>query len=129
MSSAVLDASAILAYLHREPGGELVVRYLSAAFASAVNVAEVGTRLADRGMTDDKVRQAITDLGMAIAPFDEDQAYASAALRGATRHIGLSLGDRACLALAQRLGLPAVTADGAWAGLDVGVEVRVIREG
>ena len=128
MSNVVADASAILAYLHREPGGEVAARHLPGAVVSAVNLAEVGARLADRGVPDEAARQAIETLGMTITAFDEDLAYASAALRPATRRLGLSLGDRACLAVARQLAAPVLTADRAWTELDIGVEVRLIRD-
>jgi len=128
VSKIVVDSSALLARLHREPGAEVVAPYLSAALVSAVNLAEVGARLADGGMPEKVARQAIESLGVSVAPFDEDLAYASAALRLATRRRGLSLGDRACLALALERSLPVLTADRAWAELDIGVEVRLIRD-
>ena len=128
MSSVVLDASAVLAFLQREPGGAVVAEHLSAAVISAVNVAEVATRLSDRGIPDGGAREAISALRLEIAAFDHELAYTSAALRPATRRLGLSLGDRACLALAKREGLPALTADRAWASLDVGVEIHLVRD-
>ena len=128
MDSVVLDASAALAVLKHEPGDDVVKRYVPGAIMSAVNVAEAGTKLAERGMEEDGVRVAIATLGLEIVAFDGDQAHACSSLRATTRHKGLSLGDRACLVLAKRLGLPALTADRIWAELDVGVEVRLIRE-
>ncbi len=128
MSDLVADASAILACLHGEPGGEVAARHLPGAVVSAVNLAEVGARLADRGVPDEAARRAIVSLGMVIAPFDEDLAYASAALRPATRRLGLSLGDRACLALARQLAAPVLTADRAWSELEIGVEVMLVRD-
>lgn len=127
MSNFVLDASAILAVLHREPGGEVVVPLASGALVSAVNVAEAGARLADWDMRDGEARRAILELGIVVVPFDAELAFDSSALRTPTRRWGLSLGDRACLALAKREGLPALTADHAWLDLDIGVEVRLIR--
>jgi PIN domain nuclease of toxin-antitoxin system len=128
VSSVVLDASAVLAFLQREPGGAVVAEHLSTAVISAVNVAEVASRLSDRGVPDGGAREAISALRLEIAAFDHDLAYASAALRPATRRLGLSLGDRACLALAKRERLPALTADRAWASLDMGVEIRLVRD-
>ena len=128
MSSVVLDASAVLAILQREPGSAVVAEHLSTAVISAVNVAEVASRLSDRGVPDGGAREAISALRLEIAVFDHELAYASAALRPATRRLGLSLGDRACLALAKREGLPALTADRAWASLDMGVEIRLVRD-
>ncbi len=73
------------------------------------------------------IREAIDTLNLVIVPFDAELAYLTGLLRTATRAAGLSLGDRACLALAQRLSAPVLTADQAWKGLDVGVEIRHIR--
>lgn len=126
--SVVLDASAVLALLHREPGAEVVESNLANAMISAVNVAEVATRLADRGMSDADIRDVVVALGMTVVSFDDGSAYAAASLRPKTRNFGLSLGDRACLSLASHLSLPALTADRMWADVEVGVEVRQIRE-
>ncbi len=95
---------------------------------SAVNVAEVVSKLADTGMNVAEVRSLVDTLGLEVAPFDEELAHATGMLRPSTRRKGLSLGDRACLALARHLALPALTADRSWAELDVGVEVTLIRE-
>ena len=127
MSRAVLDASAILAFLRGEPGADVVSGYRGDAIVSAVNVAEAGARLADFGAGPSEVRRSIALMSVEIVPFDEEQAHAAADIRGTTRHRGLSLGDRACLQLAVRRGLPAVTADRLWAEVDTGVEVRLIR--
>ncbi|MDP6351136.1 MAG: type II toxin-antitoxin system VapC family toxin [Alphaproteobacteria bacterium] len=128
MTRAVLDASAILAFLHGEPGASVVEARLADGVASAVNVAEAGARLSDWGMGEAEIRAAITVLGIEIVPFDHTAAYASAALRPITRGAGLSIGDRACLALAGQLAAPAVTADRVWANLDTGIEIELIRE-
>lgn len=93
----------------------------------AVNHAEVVTKLVDDGWTEDAARELLSVWSTDILPFDEATAYEAGLLRGATRHLGLSLGDRACLALARRLSASVLTADRAWAGLDVGVPVEVIR--
>ena len=126
MSRVVLDASAMLAFLNGEPGGEVVDGYLGGAAASAVNVAEVGARLSDLGASLAEVQRAIALMAMEIVAFDAEQAYAAAGIRSAT-HV-LSLGDRACVQLAARRGLPAVTADRAWAELEVDVDVKLIRD-
>ncbi len=94
---------------------------------SAVNVAEVATRLSDVGMPDEEVRAIVRDLNMEIMNFDGASAFGTAALRAATRSKGLSLGDRACLALAAANNVPAMTADRNWRSLDVGIEVLMIR--
>ena len=127
MSRAVLDASAILAFLRGEPGADVVSGYRGDAMVSAVNVAEAGARLADFGASPAEVRWSVSLMSLEIVPFDEEQAHAAADIRGATRHLGLSLGDRACLQLAARRGLPAVTADRLWIEAETGVEIRLIR--
>lgn len=127
MTRAVLDASAILALIHGEPGADVVDDALSGALVSAVNVAEVATRLSDAGMPDEEVRATVRDLHMEIVSFDGDLAFGSAALRSATRSKGLSLGDRACLALAAANDALALTADRGWRQLDIGIEIRLIR--
>lgn len=127
MTQAVLDASAILAYLKAEPGADAVRPHLPGATASAVNVAEAGSKLVDRGMGEHDMRAAIAGLGLNVVAFDESAALAAATLCARTRKSGLSLGDRACLALGMARNLPVLTADRSWAGLDLGVEIRLIR--
>jgi PIN domain nuclease of toxin-antitoxin system len=128
VSSAVLDASALLALLNEEPGQEEVERVLiSGAVVSAVNFSEVVARLADAGMPEAALREALEGLELNVVAFDRELAYRAGLLRGATREHGLSLGDRACLALAASNRCPAITADRAWESLDVGVAVRLIR--
>jgi ribonuclease VapC len=127
MADCVLDASAVLARLRQERGSDVVQARASGAFISAVNYAEVIGKLIDLGVSHDAVSIAVGDLELAILPFDEIDAARAGALRAVTRHRGLSLGDRACVALAERLGLPVLTADRAWAELDLGVEVVLIR--
>lgn len=123
----VLDASALLAALHGEPGGDQVKTRLDRAAISSVNWAEVVQKGLARGLAVEGLREDLEALGLAILPFTPEDAEASAQLWPRTRALGLSLGDRACLALALRLGLPALTADQAWEHLEVGVDVRVVR--
>ncbi len=127
MNSVVLDASAIIAFLLQEPGAAIVGEYLTDGIASAVNIAEVVTRLSDLDMGDVQIRRSMSVLGLEIRPFDLEAAYAVAVMRAKTRNKGLSLGDRACLALANQLGVPALTADRVWAELDIDVEIQLIR--
>jgi PIN domain nuclease of toxin-antitoxin system len=127
MASYVLDASALLAVIHREPGEDIVRRNSLGSIASAVNIAEAGAHLADRSEDEATLRSYIEIAGIEIEPFDAELAFISAALRTATRSQGLSLGDRACLALARRRRLPVLTADTAWARLSIGVEIELIR--
>ncbi len=123
----VLDASALLALLLRETGAEAVRGLLlGGGWISAVNWSETRQKLAQRG-----VRPATTDhlplLGLRVEPFGVADAEACADMFALTRGAGLSLGDRACLALAARLGGVAVTADTAWKSVDVGVRVLLVR--
>jgi PIN domain nuclease of toxin-antitoxin system len=129
MTAAVLDASALLALLRQEPGAEKVREVLSDAAMSAVNLAEVAGYLARNGATLAEIAEALSPLPIERIPFGEEDAYDTAMLMTATRSAGLSLGDRACLALAKRLGLPALTADRNWSSVAsaVGVRVTVIR--
>ena len=123
----VLDSSAILSFLYREPGGEKVYDLMPQAIVSAVNYAEILTKMYDRGFSDDDFAAALADLKPTIVEFDQDQAIAAAGLRNATRSKGLSLGDRACLALAASRGGTAVTTDRAWKVFDGIAQVMLLR--
>ncbi|MEL6256090.1 MAG: type II toxin-antitoxin system VapC family toxin [Bacteroidota bacterium] len=124
----VLDASALIAFLNDEIGAEKVAPTLSEAIMSAVNVAEVLKYFHDdRGMTLEQSTTIFNHTGIKTIPLDEEQAIINAVLRPPTRPYGLSLGDRACLALAQIKSLPVLTADKNWTELDIGVHVRMIR--
>ena len=128
MTDFVLDASAILTYLHEEPGKDLVAEVLVRdCIASAVNLAAVASKLFDQGMPLGDIREAIVNLQLSIDPFGSEAAVASAALRTRTRPAGLSLADRACIELAERLALPVVTADRVWATLGLQVPVIIAR--
>jgi PIN domain nuclease of toxin-antitoxin system len=124
----VLDASALLAVMLGEPGAEKVIPLLAGAEIGAINLAEVVAKLQERGVPDAEIERDIADLDLPVAAFDAAQAMAAGKLRNRTRSLGLSLGDRACLALAISRGLPAVTTDRAWSALDVGAEVIVARD-
>jgi ribonuclease VapC len=126
--SSVLDASAVLAIMLGESGAERVRQAIAeGAYISAVNVTEVVTRQLDRGVTESNARANVDELEIDVVSFDEDLAYRAGLLRSATRSAGLSLGDRACLALAERLGVPALTADRAWGTLQLNIQIDVIR--
>jgi PIN domain nuclease of toxin-antitoxin system len=127
MPKCVLDASALLALLGNEPGTEEVKEALGSAVMSAVNLAEVLTKLGDRGVTESEQRVIRMSLDIAVRSFDENAAWRASSLRNTTRFRGLSIGDRACLALALEENLPALTADRAWSELAVGVQVRTLR--
>jgi PIN domain nuclease of toxin-antitoxin system len=117
----------LLAILLREPGGSDIEKATVDGAISAVNLCEVVAKLVDLGYADDRLRAYVERMAIRVHPFGADDAYAAGHLRRATQQAGLSLADRACLALAQRLRLPALTADRAWATLDLGVQVQVIR--
>jgi ribonuclease VapC len=127
VSSAVLDASALLALLREEPGSDVVAATIPGAAISAVNLAEVVGKLVDAGMSESSARDATLGLGLDVHPFDAETAFVVGGLRGKTRDAGLSLGDRACLALAMQTSLPAITADRGWKSLKLGVTVKIIR--
>ena len=129
MAKAVVDSSVILACLNREPGFETWLPWLDDAACSANIIAEVATKLVEKGISADRAARAIAAFEFAVFPVDYADALAIGALHAATRSAGLSLGDRSCLALANRLGLPAVTADRAWSRVAAaaGVEVHQIR--
>lgn len=123
----VLDASALLALLHDEPGGEFVHPRLPAAVMSSVNWAEVVQKCVARGVDIDGLRIDLGSLGLRVWPFNSDDAEASGRLWSTTKALGLSLGDRACLAMGQRLSLPVLTADRAWGSLRLDFPVQIIR--
>jgi ribonuclease VapC len=125
--AAILDASALLAVLGDEPGGELVAPLLDGAVISTVNWSEVLARYVDLGLEIGGREGEIEALGVSLAPFTPRHSEIAAGLLPLTRKAGLSLGDRACLALALDLGGRPVTADRAWARIDVGLAVTLIR--
>ena len=127
MSSSVIDSSALLALLFKEPGGFAVIEHLSDALLSAVNLSEVVAKCLDAGMMLEDARRVVADLPCRIVPFDPEQALLSASLRAATRPYGLSFGGLACLSLGLKTGYPVVTAERAWAECGVGVDVICIR--
>src|SRR5439155_25627545 len=127
MASAVLDASAILAVLNAETGAEIVIAALDDAVVSAVNYAEVMSKLVERGASRADASEAFMSINVKVVDFDLALAERTGALRAETRHLGLSLADRDCLALAEREGAPALTSDRLWVGAVSTIEVRAIR--
>jgi PIN domain nuclease of toxin-antitoxin system len=127
MAGVVLDASAMLALVLREPGAERVQRDLARSVASAVNWLEVVQRLRIRGAALAGTRADFVEAGLTFAPLSAERAERAARLRDVTRAFGLSLADRCCLALAAETGRIALTADAAWTSVDAGVEVELIR--
>ncbi|MBP7243425.1 type II toxin-antitoxin system VapC family toxin [Amaricoccus sp.] len=123
----VLDASALLAIVFGEPGEERALELVERGMVSTVNLSEAAAKMNERGLDEGEAERLLGALGFDLAGFGEAEAYAAGRLRAATRAAGLSFGDRACLALALREALPVATADRAWAALDLGVAVEMIR--
>lgn len=123
----VVDASALLAMLHSEPGADVVEAAVDGAAISTVNWSEVCQRSIARGVDTAGFRADVAALGLALMDFTAEDAERAAELWPPTRQLGLSLGDRACLALASRLGRRALTADRSWLALSLGIEIESIR--
>ncbi|MEX0272500.1 type II toxin-antitoxin system VapC family toxin [Leptolyngbyaceae cyanobacterium UHCC 1019] len=132
-ATTVLDASALLAYLQGEVGADIVATALiQGAAISAINWAETLSKLAERGQDPDEVAEYLLNQGLlnqvlSIHPVDQTLAQVIAKLRLPTQSLGLSLGDRACLALALQLQLPALTSDRIWSNLNINVVITLIR--
>jgi len=129
MSQIVLDASALIAMLRDEPGADEVAAVIASARMSTVNYAEVVSHFARSGMPERDVDAMLDPLPVELVPMDKDLAVRAGRLRPMTAEWGLSLGDRSCLGLAGRDGLPAWTSDKAWREVAdrIGVEIVVIR--
>ena len=129
MSRVVLDASALLALLRDEPGADRVEAVLESASMSVVNLAEVVSHFAKAGVARDAIEGILRPLPVRLAPVDAHLSYEAGMLRAVTIDAGLSLGDRYCLALAKRDGMPALTAERRWpeVAAAAGVTVELIR--
>jgi ribonuclease VapC len=127
MAKTVLDASALLAFINREPGAERVTAVLGEAAISTVNFSEVVTKLALRNRSPQRILDELTEFELEVVDFNRALAEDAGLLATATRGQGLSLGDRACLALARRENAVALTADNAWRQVQVGIEIQFIR--
>jgi ribonuclease VapC len=127
VAEAVLDASALLAFLRKEPGADKVAAVLSGACMSAVNLEETLSKMIQYGKPLDAVSYQIERLRIPVVPYDAEQAKMAASMWQSTRVAGLSLGDRACLSLALKFAVPALTTDKDWSKIDVGVRVERIR--
>jgi ribonuclease VapC len=123
----VLDSSAVLARLYREPGGDRVQALLPRACMSAVNYAEVLTKLVEDAVPFSEAEHHLARLGFQVLEADQHRSAMAAALHEKTRGTGVSLGDRYCLQLAHELGVPVLTTDQRWASLGLDVEVVLIR--
>ncbi len=127
MTRAALDALAILTLLHDERGASEIAAWVADGVVSAVNLAEVVGKLLEAGMPEAPAISAIEGLALDVIAFDAAMAVRADALRPLTRSLALSLGDRVCLATAQQLQVPVITADRTWRELDIGVQVHVVR--
>ena len=133
MNKSVLDASAFLAYLRDEPGAEIVENALiDGCYISIINWVEVLSKVVDLGETPDEIIKRLRDEGLLensleIIACNEEDAITIAKFRPLTKSAGLSLGDRACLALGKRLNLPVLTADKVWTSLSLGITITLIR--
>jgi ribonuclease VapC len=126
-SLAVLDASALMALIRGEPGADIVVSCLSRAIISAVNQAEVQTKLVSAGIDEALAWWHIAEARCPSVPFDEDLARIAGGLVKVTRPYGLSLGDRACLALAMQRKATVYTTDREWSRLGLDLKIKMIR--
>ncbi|MBB4616747.1 PIN domain-containing protein [Sphingomonas abaci] len=126
-SKVVLDASALLCLLNDEPGADRVVEVLTRSVMDTTNLAEVVSKLRERGLSLEEVQEALGGLHLDVRPLSPSQAMTIGDLRPATKPLGLSLGDRACLALALDLSTELFTVDADLASADVGVSITDIR--
>ncbi len=125
--TVVLDASALLAYLKDEPGGDLVEAVLAECAMSSVNWAEVIQKSIAAGVDVEEILDDLQALGLVVETFTPEDAEIAGRLWEQTRQYGLSLGDRACLSLGLRRNVPVLTCDRTWANLTLSLDVRVIR--
>jgi ribonuclease VapC len=125
--TVVLDASALLAYLQDEPGGDAVDQVLSQSMISSVNWAEVVQKSIAAGVEVEGMLDDLHSLGLVVQPFTPEDGEMAGRLWEQTRQAGLSLGDRSCLSLGLRLGVSILTCDRVWATLNLPLEVQVIR--
>jgi PIN domain nuclease of toxin-antitoxin system len=123
----MLDTSALLAYINGETGADKVPASSGDARMSTVNYSETVAVLTRRGMSASDIRSMLSSLLLELVVFDAEQAEEAGFMIAATHPLGLSLGDRACLAAAQKLGIPVMTTDGAWDKLGIGITVQLIR--
>ncbi len=123
----VFDASAILALIHMEQGHEVAAENLENAIVSSVNFSEAVTLLSRKGKNAVDVAKFLKETFLHIEDFDIEQSIVAASLDEVTKEYGLSLGDRACLALAKTKNLSVLTADKIWKSLDLDIKVQLIR--
>ncbi len=127
MTKIVFDSSAILALLKMESGHEIVAKNLEQAVVSSVNFCEVVTFLSKKTTKQDEMIKFLTETFDCIEDFNIEQAIIAGSFIKITKDYGLSLGDRACLALAKYKNIPVLTADKAWSKLNLGIKIKLIR--
>ena len=127
MSAIVFDSSVVIAILKQESGFSTAESSLSEALISTVNLSEVATYLARNGVPSDTIQEVLASFPIQVVPFEESLAIQTGCLYSSCKHLGLSLGDRACLALAISRKLPVLTADRVWSKLDLGIPIQVLR--
>jgi ribonuclease VapC len=128
VSKYLLDASAVLAVLNAETGADIVLSALTAGGSiSAVNFSEVVSKLADKDLTEVETNIVLGSLELEVLDFTRAHAYVAGRIRPQTKTAGLSIADRACLAVAKSLNLPVMTGDHNWSRVDVGVKVELFR--
>ncbi|WP_375327030.1 type II toxin-antitoxin system VapC family toxin [Candidatus Tisiphia endosymbiont of Nemotelus uliginosus] len=128
MSRVILDSSALLALIKNEPGALIVEELLGDIVMSSVNVSESAAVILDSEMSVEQGQQAIEPFIESVIPFDFEHSITCAALKKDTKHLGLSLGDRACISLGMKLKLPIYTADKIWSELKLeDADIRFIR--
>lgn len=132
MANTVLDSSAILALLNNETGSDEVIALMedqsASIFISTVNFCEVVTRLVAAGVTDQDIFRSTEGFRRFVTDFDLSQSDYAGGISRLTKSIGLSLGDRACLALAQATGGTAWTTDRAWKRLKLPIPIKLLRD-
>ncbi|GAB4241212.1 MAG: PIN domain-containing protein [Stanieria sp.] len=117
----------LIAILRQEPSSEVGEQFLNEALISTVNLAEVTTYLARNSVPPETIKEALAAFPIEVVPFDRDQGLMAGYLYPACKYLGLSLGDRACLALAKSKSLPVLTADKAWLKLKIDISVKSIH--
>lgn len=127
MSAIVFDSSVLIAILRQEPGFDVGEQSLNEALISTVNLAEVATYLARNSVPPETIKKALDAFPIQVVPFDREQGLIAGFLYPACKSLGLSLGDRACLALAKSMNLPVLTADKAWLELQINISIDSIR--
>ena len=126
MSAIVFDSSVVIAILKQSRGFKSAEKTLSDALISTINLAEVATYLARNSVPSDTIQEVLASFPIQVIPFEETLAIQTGCLYPSCKHLGLSLGDRACLALAISRKLPVLTADQVWSKLDLGIPIQVL---